>query len=242
MRRIMLGALAAATLAAAALHGAAQARAVQAGAAQARAVQALGGDEILSALPRDAAPGACYAKVRVPGETAVAPPASQGAVWVLSPPPPGATGPVWCLVPTAAAPIVTVTPERFGWVRVLCDRDYTPQRIERWKDRLAREGLYRGPIDGRFDEGLREAMARFEALHGLASTGAASAAGVRLIEERQTAYAQTAYAQTAYAQTAYVYAYAPPPQPCCVRPPAPPPALGPRAGGYLDWPGKVHFR
>ncbi len=118
-------------------------------------------DEILSELPHDAPPGECYARVVVPGQPIAAPPQAQGATWVLNPGPPGSPGPIWCLTPTGPAPVM-FTPERDGFIRVLCDTDATPVRVERWQRRLKQEGYYQGDYSGRYDAGTAQAVERFQ--------------------------------------------------------------------------------
>ena len=119
--------------------------------------------EILAELPQDAPPGDCYARVIIPGQPVLAPPQAPGAAWVLNPGPPGSPGPIWCLVPTGPGPAqVVLTPERDGWIRVLCDVDATPPRIERWQKRLHKEGYYRGAPNGRYDGATADAVGRFQ--------------------------------------------------------------------------------
>jgi hypothetical protein len=119
---------------------------------------------ILAALPADAPPGECYARVVVPGEPVGPPPVAQGARWVLSPGPAGSPGPIWCLVPTG--PVAGPPPQpiaRYGWIRVLCDRDATPARIGRIQRQLYERGYYRGEVSGDYDRATAEALARFQA-------------------------------------------------------------------------------
>lgn len=77
-------------------------------------------EAILAAPPADAPPGVCYAHVRVPGATVMAPPRVVGAHWTQSPPPPGAIGPVWCLTPDLVGAHPIQLPDREGWIRVEC--------------------------------------------------------------------------------------------------------------------------
>ena len=106
--------------------------------------------------------GECYAQVRYPASYAP-PPSGPEYVWTQAPAPPGAPGPVWCLTvqPFPQQP-VQVSPARFGWVRVLCADDQTPERIARVQRGLYGRGLYRGEIDGRYDEETAGAVAAFQ--------------------------------------------------------------------------------
>jgi peptidoglycan hydrolase-like protein with peptidoglycan-binding domain len=121
------------------------------------------GPDILSELPTDAPPGVCYARVKVPGEPAGPPPVMMGAQWVLNPGPPGSPGPIWCLVPTGPAPVaVAPAAERYGWIRVLCDDDATPERIRGVQRRLHERGYYRGQVTGRYDAATAAAVGQFQ--------------------------------------------------------------------------------
>ncbi len=104
----------------------------------------------------------CYAQVRYPASYAP-PPSGPEYVWTQAPAPPGAPGPVWCLTvqPFPNQP-VQVSPARFGWVRVLCADDQTPERIARVQRGLYGRGLYRGEIDGRYDEQTAGAVVAFQ--------------------------------------------------------------------------------
>ena len=136
--------------------------------AQAYSPQSHGGrTDILSELPRNAPPGECYARVKVPGERVSAPPVMQGAQWVMVPGPPGSPGPIWCLVPTGAQPVAYETPARYGWIRVLCDDDMTADRVSGVQRSLHQRGYYRGQVSGRYDEATSQALTRFQSAHGL---------------------------------------------------------------------------
>ena len=104
----------------------------------------------------------CYAQVRYPA-TYAPPPTGPEYIWRQAPAPPGAPGPVWCLTvqPFPNQP-VQVAPARLGWVRVLCADEQTPDRIARLQRRLHEEGLYRGEVDGRYDERTAGAVAAFQ--------------------------------------------------------------------------------
>ncbi len=106
--------------------------------------------------------GECYAQVRY-APTYAPPPTGPEYVWRQAPAPPGAPGPVWCLTvqPFPNQP-VQVSPARLGWVRVLCADDQTPERIARVQRGLSGRGLYRGEIDGRYDEQTAGAVAAFQ--------------------------------------------------------------------------------
>ena len=104
----------------------------------------------------------CYAQVRTPAAYAP-PPTGPQYVWRQAPAPPGAPGPVWCLTvqPFPNRP-VQVAPARLGWIRVLCADDATPERVSRLQRGLHARGLYRGEIDGRYDEQTADAVIAFQ--------------------------------------------------------------------------------
>jgi len=129
-----------------------------AGSAQAR--DGYGRGEILAELPPNAPPGECYARVRTPD--AAPPPMMQGAHWVMSPGPYGSPGPIWCLVPTGPAPVAAPAMERYGWIRVLCDQDATPDRIRHVQRSLHDRGYYRGGYSGRYDAATAAAVSQFQ--------------------------------------------------------------------------------
>ena len=106
--------------------------------------------------------GECWAQVRYAAQYAP-PPSGPEYVWTRQPGPPGAPGPIWCLTvqPLPNRPIM-VSPERYGWVRVLCGDQATPPRIARLQRGLHARGLYRGEIDGRYDEETAFAVRRFQ--------------------------------------------------------------------------------
>jgi hypothetical protein len=111
---------------------------------------------------RHVAGGECYAQVRYPASYAP-PPSGPEYVWTQAPAPPGAPGPVWCLtVQRFPDRPVEVAPERLGWIRVLCADDVTPARVSRLQRRLHERGLYRGEIDGRYDEETEAAVVAFQ--------------------------------------------------------------------------------
>ncbi len=101
----------------------------------------------------------CYAQVRTAAYAP--PPTGPEYVWRQAPAPPGAPGPVWCLTvqpfPSQPAP-----PARLGWIRVLCADDATPERVSRLQRGLHARGLYRGEIDGRYDEQTADAVIAFQ--------------------------------------------------------------------------------
>lgn len=105
---------------------------------------------------------ACYAQVRTPAVFGP-PPTGPEYVWRQAPAPPGAPGPVWCLTvqPFPAGPVMTA-PARLGWIRVLCADDATPERVFQLQRRLHARGLYRGEIDGRYDERTAGAVIAFQ--------------------------------------------------------------------------------
>jgi|GEM_PF-5390129 len=118
---------------------------------------------ILPELPANAPPGDCYAHVKVRGAPQGPPPVSYGAQWVQTPGPPGAPGPIWCLVPTgphpvAAPPVIT----QEGWIRVVCERDMTTDRVRDLQHRLQRRGVYRGEVSGAYDRDTAAAVGEFQ--------------------------------------------------------------------------------
>ena len=189
--------------------------------------------EILSELPANAPPGECYAKVVVPGEPVAQPPVMQGAVWVMTPGRPGMPGPIWCLVPTgpiAQAPIES--PARYGWIRVLCDSEATPERIGHVQHALHDRGYYRGEASGHYDRATAEAVSRFQAGAHINHGGYLSEETVEALDQGQPTYGPPPPPQApgyGYAQ-AYGYpagpAYYPQPgpAPCNCAPAFAPPA------------------
>jgi hypothetical protein len=204
-----------------------------------------GYSEVLSELPADAPPGDCYARVKVPGEPVGPPPVAQGAQWVLNPGPPGSPGPIWCLTPTGPVPVAASveTIARYGWIRVLCDKDATPERIGRVQKHLYERGYYRGEMSGRYDAATAEALARFQAGAHIAHGGYLSLETLQALDAVQagggyTYQASSSYSSGAYTASGYAYqdqlspcaqacayapppppVYAPPPAPCCAAPP-----------------------
>lgn len=198
---------------AAGLAGVVTGFALVAGAAPAFAYAAPAADGVLDELPAHPPAGTCYARVKVLAEAG--PPPGPRAVWRQSPALPGAVGPTWCLVlePGQAAP---PPPERFGWVKVLCDTDATPTRIRKIQKNLAARGDYAGPESGRYDQATAEAVARFQRGQNIDHGGYLSVQTVDAIER----FEARPYAAQSYAPAA------PPPlyvSGCCNTPPPPPP-------------------
>ncbi len=154
--------------------------------------------------------GECYAKVRF-GPQYSAPPTGPEYVWTQAPGPPGSPGPIWCLTVQSLPQRPLITPERYGWVRVLCDTDATPGRVADVQRRLHDRGLYRGDIDGRYDDQTTLAVRRFQSQQQIQDRGYLSY------------------------QTLTALQVAPPPQPIYYRQPT---AFD---TGVLDWPGKSRF-
>jgi peptidoglycan hydrolase-like protein with peptidoglycan-binding domain len=121
-------------------------------------------DGLLSSPPNNARPGECYAKVVVPGQPVGAPPAQQRAVWVQTPPGPGQISPAWCIyyLPGAPSQPTAMTPERYGWIRVVCDKDATEDKIRHVQRRLHEWGDYDGAYDGHFDKVTAAGVVRFQ--------------------------------------------------------------------------------
>jgi len=187
-------------------------------------------DGLLSSPPNDARAGDCYAKVVVPGQPISAPPAQPRAVWVPTPPGPGQISPTWCIyyLPGAPQP-VAYTPERFGWIRVICDKDATVEKIRHVQQRLHEWGDYQGPYDGHFDAVTAKSVVRFQEQRHIEHGGYLSVKTVEALDGAppppppvqapiyaspiyQQAAAQPyppTYAQPVYQPPAYPVAYAP---------------------------------
>ena len=151
--------------------------------------------EILSELPANAPPGECYAKVVVPGQRVEQPPVMQGAVWVVSPGRPGMPGPIWCLVPTGPiAQAAIESPARYGWIRVLCDTDATPERIGHVQHALHDRGYYHGEASGHYDRATVEAVTEFQAGAHINHGGYLSLQTLQALDEQPPAAYPPAYA------------------------------------------------
>ena len=186
------------------------------------------GQEILSSLPADAPPGECYARVRVPGGPTQAPPQMQGAQWVLNPGPPGSPGPIWCLVPTGPAP-VAFEPDRYGFIRVLCDDDLTRDRVTRMQRKLHERGHYRGSVHGRYDSATADAVRSFQSSANIAHGGYLSTDTVEALEG---GYGPSQYAGSGYGQGYQQPSYA---QPSYAPPVQGPPAYSQAGYGAHDY-------
>jgi hypothetical protein len=208
----------------------------------------------------DGPPGAghakeCYAKVKFGAQYSLEPPAGPHYSWRQEPGPPGSPGPIWCLVLDPSAPQrVMISPERYGWVRILCDTEATSALIVNVQRQLYAAGVYRGPFDGRYDSNTMAAVARFQAQRHIEDRGYLSYATLTALSVySQTSYRQTGYVQAGRAQTGYYQppyqtrypypqgAYAPPY--AYAYPQAQPPAYGGRPlttfdTGVITWPGK----
>lgn len=156
--------------------------------------------------------GECYAKVKF-GAQYAPPPTGPEYVWTQQPGPPGSPGPIWCLtVQSLPQRPVLILPERYGWVRVLCDTEATPTRISSLQRRLSERGMYRGAIDGRYDEQTAFAVRRFQS--------------ERHIEDR---------GYLSYDTLSALDVAPPRPRPVYLRRPTT------FETGVLDWPGKTRF-
>jgi hypothetical protein len=164
------------------------------------------GPEILSALPADAPPGECYARVKVPGGPVQGPPQMQGAQWIQMAGPPGSPGPIWCLVPTGPAPVAW-EPDRYGFIRVLCDDDITHSRVSGLQQKLHQRGYYRGAVSGQYDSATAAAVAQFQSSARIAHGGYLS---VETLQALEGGYGQApGYAQSpVHAQYAQAPVYA----------------------------------
>ena len=167
----------------------------------------------------------------MPGERIEQPPIIQGAVWVMTPGRPGMPGPIFCLVPTAPIPQAPIeSPARYGWIRVLCDADTTPERVGRIQHALADRGYYRGEVSGRYDRATVEAVTRFQSTAHIDHGGYLSLDTVQALEAPPAyppAYAPApvvAYGYQSGYQSGYqagpAYTYGPP-----AAYPAPPPPV-----------------
>jgi peptidoglycan hydrolase-like protein with peptidoglycan-binding domain len=216
---------------------------------------AVSGPDILSALPADAPPGECYARVRVPGGPIQGPPTLQGAQWVMAPGPPGAPGPIWCLVPTGPAP-VAFEPDRYGFIRVLCEDDLTGARVSGIQRQLYQRGYYRGPFSGRYDAATAAAVAQFQSGANIAHGGYMSFETVQALEggyvqQGYAGYASAGYAPYQGSPCLSACMPAPPPPPPClpcapvyIPPPPPPPPMPlpcPQLCGQVGYSGTVAF-
>lgn len=194
-------------------------------------------DGLLPEPPADAKAGQCFAKVVAPGHPVYGPPAGPHLKWVQSPPQPGTIGPVWCQVWEAGyQPTVSFTPERYGWIRVICDKDATREKIGHIQHRLHDWGYYQGGYDGQYDQGTAEAVRRFQAERHIEHGGYLSYRTMEALEAAPplppvappVTYAQGyagAYAAYGYPPAAYA--------PCGPQPCAPPPCgPAPCQGGY----------
>lgn len=204
-------------------------------------------DGLLPSLPRNAAPGVCYARVKAPAT--MSPPGPAHARWKLTPPPPGAPGPLWCLVTEPGSPPVVIAPERSGWIRVLCDADATPTRITGLQRRLRAHGMYEGDVSGRYDAATAAAVARFQGARRLDHGGYLSLRTMEALESGPLG------APVVVSRASTPLPPPPPPPPvvtipvpqpypvyapprCCARPAIP---YGVHSGEWLSWPGKSRF-
>ncbi len=178
-------------------------------------------DGLLTSPPNDARAGECFAKVVVPGQPIGAPPPQPRAVWVQTPPGPGQISPTWCIYYEQGAPQppVAFTPERFGWIRVVCDKDATVEKIRHVQQRLHAWGDYQGPDDGHFDDATAKGVARFQEQRHIEHGGYLS---VRTVEALDAAPpAPQIYASQPYPATYPQPGLAPCGQPACGQAPAP---------------------
>jgi hypothetical protein len=195
----------------------------------------------------------CYAKVKFGAQYSVAPPSAPHYSWRQEPGPPGSPGPIWCLVPDVSAPRqVMISPERYGWIRVLCDTEATPARIVDVQRQLSAAGVYQGPIDGRYNGDTTAALQRFQTQRHIEDRGYLSYATLTALSGySQSPHPQNAYPQGGYAQGRYDqngYYQVPSPQAYAAPYPYAYPQARPWPYGYgslttfdtgvLTWPGK----
>jgi peptidoglycan hydrolase-like protein with peptidoglycan-binding domain len=138
-----------------------------------------------------------------------------------------------------------ISPERYGWVRILCDTEATPARIVGVQRQLSAAGVYQGPLDGRYDSNTTAAVQRFQAQRQIEDRGYLSYATLAAL----SVYSQNSYTQS-YAQNGYYQVPNPYPPQSAVSPPhaygyppAPPWAYRNRGlttfdTGVITWPGK----
>lgn len=207
-------------------------------------------DGLLPAPPANAKAGQCFAKVVVPGQPVYGPPAGPHLRWVQSPPQPGTVGPVWCQVwEQGYQPTISYTPERYGWIRVICDKDATREKIGHVQRRLHDWGDYNGGYGGAYDQSTAEAVKRFQSERHIEHGGYLSYKTMEVLETAPPpapVQPPVTYAQGYSTGPAYGYAqqsYMPPspcgPAPC--QPPVmyPPQPCGPQPcqAGYGQWGG-----
>ncbi len=120
---------------------------------------------LLAELPANAPPGECYARVGVPSGPAAPPPPVAQATWVQTAGPPGSPGPIWCLVPVCQQCVSAPPPApemKYGWIRVICEKDLTVDRVRKVQTKLHDRGYYQGPVTGSYDQTTATAVSRFQ--------------------------------------------------------------------------------
>jgi hypothetical protein len=180
-------------------------------------------DGLLPEPPADAKAGQCFAKVVVPGQPVYGPPAGPHLTWVQSPPQPGTIGPVWCQVwEQGYQPTVSYTPERYGWIRVICDKDATKDKIDHIQHRLHDWGYYQGGYGGEYDQATAEAVKRFQSERHIEHGGYLSYKTMELLDaappqpvaQPSVTYAQGYGAAYSYAPQGYSQGSPCGPAPC----------------------------
>ena len=190
-------------------------------------------DGLLAEPPANAKAGQCFAKVVVPGQPIYGPPTGPHWKWVQSAPQPGTIGPVWCQVwEQGYQPTLSVTPERYGWIRVICDKDATKDKIGHLQHRLHDWGYYQGGYGGDYDQGTAEAVKRFQSERHIEHGGYLSYKTMEVLESAPPApvappvtFAQGYGAAYGYAQQSVM-----PPSPCGPAPCQAPPVYQPQCG------------
>jgi len=66
---------------------------------------------------------------------------------------------------------VVRAPERYEWVRVLCDTNASPAMISQLQQTLAARGFYRGQVDGRLGPQTSEALTAYQRAEGMPHVG-----------------------------------------------------------------------
>jgi peptidoglycan hydrolase-like protein with peptidoglycan-binding domain len=149
---------------------------------------------------------------------------------------------------------VLISPERYGWIRVLCDTEATPARIVGVQRQLSAAGVYQGPIDGRYDANTTAAVERFQSQRHIEDRGYLSYSTLSALnvysqrQDSQSGYAQGVYDRNGYFQVASPNLYPNPqngyaPPYAYAYPQARPWAYGNRPlttfdTGVITWPGK----
>jgi hypothetical protein len=66
---------------------------------------------------------------------------------------------------------VVRAPERYEWVRVLCDTNATPAAVSQLQSTLAARGFYKGTVDGRLGPATSEALSAYQRANNMPHVG-----------------------------------------------------------------------